>query len=131
MIYTPVAKSHQAAAVAFLNESAFATRQWAIDKEILRRIEPIGVTSRVGNTQRSVLGNLLSCQRFARLVEQEALDGSAAYRPADRVASTIAVAINCGWGLSRFPGCTRRTRATPQLIVRAERPQHRGIHGES
>jgi len=90
VIYTPVAKTRQAAAVAFLNENAFATPQWAIDKEILRRIEPIGVISRVGNAQRSVLGNLLSSQRFARLVEQEALDGSAAYRPADFLAAVRA-----------------------------------------
>src|SRR5271168_329439 len=60
VIYTPVAKSRQAAAVAFLNENAFATPQWALDKEILRRIEPIDAISRVGNAQRSVLANLLS-----------------------------------------------------------------------
>jgi hypothetical protein len=34
-----------------------------------------------------VLGNLLGSARFARLVEQEALDGSAAYRPADFLAA--------------------------------------------
>ena len=87
VIYTPVAKTRQAAAVAFLNENAFATPQWAIDKEILRRIEPLGAINRVGNAQRSVLGNLLSSARFARLVEQDALDGSAAYRPADFLAA--------------------------------------------
>ena len=37
VIFTPVAKARQAAAVAFLNDNAFATSQWAIDKEILRR----------------------------------------------------------------------------------------------
>src|ERR1022692_4672664 len=87
VIYTPVAKTRQAAAVAFLNENAFATPQWAIDKEILRRIEPLGAINRVGNAQRSVLGNLLGSARFARLVEQDALDGSAAYRPADFLAA--------------------------------------------
>jgi hypothetical protein len=87
VIYTPVAKTRQAAAVAFLNDNAFATPQWAIDKEILRRIEPLGAINRVGNAQRSVLGNLLSSARFARLVEQDALDGSAAYRPADFLAA--------------------------------------------
>jgi Met-zincin len=90
VLYVPVAKTRQAAAVAFLNDSAFATPKWAIDKEILRRIEPIGAISRVGNAQRSVLGNLLNGTRFARLVEQEALDGSAAYRPADFLATVRA-----------------------------------------
>jgi hypothetical protein len=87
VLYTPVVKARQAAAVTFLGENAFATPKWAIDKEILRRIEPIGAINRVGNAQRSVLGNLLSSARFARLVEQEALDGPAAYKPADFLAA--------------------------------------------
>jgi hypothetical protein len=87
VVFTPVAKVRQAAAVAFLNDNAFATPQWAIDKEILRRIEPLGAINRVGSAQRSVLGNLLNSARFARLVEQDALDGSAAYKPVDFLAA--------------------------------------------
>lgn len=87
VIFTPVARARQAAAVEFIDENAFATPQWAIDKEILRRIEPLGAINRVGNAQRSVLANLLNSARFARLVEQDALDGSAAYRPAEFLAA--------------------------------------------
>jgi uncharacterized protein DUF4953/uncharacterized protein DUF5117/uncharacterized protein DUF5118 len=87
VIFTPVPQARQAAAVAFLNDNAFATPKWAIDKEILRRIEPLGTISRVGNAQRSVMSNLLSSARFARLIEQDALDGSAAYKPADFLAA--------------------------------------------
>jgi hypothetical protein len=87
VIFAPVPKARQAAAVAFLNDNAFATPQWAIDTAILRRIEPFGAINRVGNAQRSVLGNLLNGARFARLVEQDALDGTAAYRPADFLAA--------------------------------------------
>jgi len=87
VIFTPVARTRQAGAVEFINENAFATPQWAIDKEILRRIEPLGAINRVGNAQRSVLGNLLNSARFARLIEQDALDGSAAYRPAEFLAA--------------------------------------------
>ncbi len=87
VLYTTVAKQHQAAAVTFLNENAFATPKWAIDKEILRRIEPLGAITRMGNAQRSVLSNLLSSPRFARLVEQQALDGQAAYAPEDLLAA--------------------------------------------
>jgi len=72
--------------VKFLNENAFATPTWAIDKDILRRIEPIGVLSRIRNAQSSVLNNLMNSSRFARLVEQEAIDGSAAYAPAEFLA---------------------------------------------
>ncbi len=78
-------KSRQTEAVTFLNDNAFATPTWAIDKDILRKIEPIGVLNRVRNAQNSVLNNLMSSARFARLVEQQALDGDAAYAPAEFV----------------------------------------------
>jgi hypothetical protein len=71
----------------FLAENAFATPRWAIDPEILRRIEPTGVLNRIRNAQSSVLGNLLSSPRFARLVEQQAVDGPSAYAPADFLAA--------------------------------------------
>ena len=81
VLYSPVAKDRQEAAVKFLNENAFTTPMWAIDPQILRRIEPIGVLGRIRNAQSSVLNNLLSSSRFARLVEQEAIDGASAYGP--------------------------------------------------
>lgn len=79
--FTVMPKARQAEAVRFLNDNAFATPTWAVDKDILRRIEAIGVLNRVRNAQNSVLNNLLSSSRFARLVEQSTLDGDAAYRP--------------------------------------------------
>jgi hypothetical protein len=84
--FTPVPKAHQMDAVKFLNANAFATPMWAVDKEIVRRIEPIGELNRIRNAQNSILNNLLSSARFARLVEQSALDGDAAYQPADFLA---------------------------------------------
>jgi len=87
VIFTAEPKKRQAAAVAFLDENAFATPKWALDKDILRRIEPLGAISRVANAQRSVLSNLLSSPRFARLIEQQALDGQAAYSPSDFLAA--------------------------------------------
>lgn len=81
-----IPKARQTEAVKFLSENAFATPTWAIDKDILRRIEPIGALNRVRNAQNSVLNNLLSSARFARLVEQQQLDGPAAYAPADFLA---------------------------------------------
>lgn len=81
-----IPKTRQVEAVKFLNDNVFATPTWAIDKEILRRIEPIGALNRVRNAQNSVLNNLLSSTRFARLIEQNALDGDAAYNPGDFLA---------------------------------------------
>lgn len=83
VIFRPVSRARQAEAVKFLNENAFATPAWAIDPQILRRIEPVGALSRIRNAQNRVLTNLLSSSRFARLVEQEAIDGAAAYRPSE------------------------------------------------
>ena len=78
-----VPKERQAAAVRFLNENAFATPSWAIKPEILRRIEAAGAVTRVNLAQERILNSLLNNARFDRLVEQEAIDGIAAYRPAD------------------------------------------------
>ena len=78
-----VPKERQAAAVRFLNENAFATPAWAVKPEILRRIEPSGALARVNLAQERILNSLLSNARFDRLVEQEAIDGAAAYKPAD------------------------------------------------
>jgi hypothetical protein len=83
VLFEPVAKTRQLAAVQFLNDNVFATPTWAIDKEILRRIEPIGAISRINNAQVRVLSTLMNSARFARLVEQEALDGAAAFGPTE------------------------------------------------
>ena len=87
MLFTPVPKERQQKAVAFLNDNAFATPIWAVDPQILRRIEPIGVLSRIRNAQNSVLVSLLNSSRFARVAEQEAIDGTSAYTPADFLAA--------------------------------------------
>ncbi len=84
--FTIVPKERQAAAVRFLNENAFATPSWALKPEILRRIEPSGAMARVNVAQERILNSLLNNTRFDRLVEQEAIDGMAAYRPADFMA---------------------------------------------
>src|ERR1041384_4356996 len=78
-----VPKERQAAAVRFLNENAFATPTWALKPDILRRIEAAGALTRVNLAQERILNSLLNNARFDRLVEQEAIDGAAAYRPAD------------------------------------------------
>jgi hypothetical protein len=86
VIFKPIARERQAAAVKFLNENAFQTPTWAINPEILRRIEPVGVLDRVRTGQMRVLNSLLSSARIGRLVEQETLDGVAAYKPLDFLA---------------------------------------------
>jgi hypothetical protein len=84
--FTIVPREKQVAAVRFLNDNAFATPTWALKPEILRRIEPSGAIARVNTAQMRVLNSLLNNSRFDRLVEQEAIDGAAAYRQGDFMA---------------------------------------------
>ena len=78
-----IPRAKQEAAVKYLVENAFKAPKWALNAEILRRIEPVGVLDRVEASQTRVLNSLLSSARVNRLVEQEAIDGAAAYAPLD------------------------------------------------
>jgi hypothetical protein len=84
--FTPVSRERQRLAVQFLNEHAFVTPSFFIKPDILRRIEANGVLARIRTSQSRVLTTLVSAPRLARLVEQEALDGAAAYRPSEFLA---------------------------------------------
>ena len=80
--FTPIALDLQREAVRFLNDRAFATPDFLVQTEVLRRIEPTGVLSRIRTSQRSILNFLLSADRVSRLVEQGAV-GEIGYRPVD------------------------------------------------
>jgi hypothetical protein len=82
-IFNLIPKEKQREAVKYLAENAFTTPTWMVDEEILRRIEPVGVIDRIRAAQSAVLNSLLSSARFARLVEQQALDGNLAYSPVE------------------------------------------------
>jgi hypothetical protein len=86
VLFTPIPKERQMAAVKFLNENVFATPAWIVKPEILRRIETNGALDRVRMAQQMIMTQLMNSARFARLVEQEAIDGDTAYRPVDFLA---------------------------------------------
>ena len=86
VIFTPLPRARQAAAVKFLNEKAFATPTFLIRTDILRRIEPAGVLERIRSAQTRVLNNLMSPARFTRLIEQESIDKTTAYKAVDFLA---------------------------------------------
>jgi hypothetical protein len=86
-IFNLIPKEKQKEAVKFLTENAFTTPAWMIDEEILRRIEPVGVIDRIHTAQSRVLTQLLNSARFARLLEQETLDGNLAYSPVEFLAT--------------------------------------------
>ena len=79
--FTPVPPARQAEAVSFLLANAFATPRFLIKPDVLRRIEPTGARDRVRNAQSAVMNSLLQTARIERLIEQSALDGTAAYAP--------------------------------------------------
>ncbi len=86
-VFSLIPKEKQREAVKFLTENAFTTPAWMIDEEILRRIEPVGVIDRIHTAQNRVLTQLLNSARFARLLEEETLDGNLAYSPVEFLAS--------------------------------------------
>src|SRR5262249_26450450 len=81
--FSPVSRERQIAAVKFLHENAFKVPVFAVNPDVLRRIEPVGVLDRVKTSQTRVLTTLLENARIGRLIEQEAIDGAAAYKATD------------------------------------------------
>lgn len=78
--FTPVPKARQAAAVRFLLDHGFSTPSFLVQADLLRRIEPAGIVTRLWVAQTSLMNALLQSSRLDRLVEQAALD-PAAYSP--------------------------------------------------
>jgi hypothetical protein len=77
MVYEPVPAPQQRRALAFLQDYAFQAPEWLLDDAVLRRIEHSGAIERVRNAQASVLNRLLDPARLVRMIEADALDGSA------------------------------------------------------
>jgi len=78
-VYTHVKKSHQKKCMNFLNDQLFETPTWMIDKNILNKIEFAGITNRIRSTQSRTLNSILDFGKMARLIENEAINGKAAY----------------------------------------------------
>ncbi len=79
LVYTPVPKSKQVAALNFLNRQLFSTPSWMIDNEILQRIEFNGFMNRLRNLQVRSLNQLFAGDRLIRLMEMEAIHGAGQY----------------------------------------------------
>mgnify|MGYP003322973004 FL=1 len=61
----------------------FQTPSWLIDKTIFERIEYSGSVERIRKLQERTLKNLLSLGKMARLIENETLNGSGAFKLTD------------------------------------------------
>jgi len=79
-VYTHVDKGHQENCLQFLHENLFETPEWLLDDEIFNRIEYSGSVERVRSLQVRTLNNLLRLGRLARMIENETMNGSDAYK---------------------------------------------------
>jgi hypothetical protein len=84
--FKPVSKERQQAAVRMLLDQGLANPKWALNPEILRRIEPEGAVARMRAAHTQILSSILTPSRMNRLIEQEALEGAKAYAPAEFLA---------------------------------------------
>jgi len=78
-VYSHVDKNHQKLCINFLHTHLFDTPNWIIEKNILDKIEFAGITNRIRSIQSSYLNSLLDFGRMARMIENEALNGTNAY----------------------------------------------------
>ncbi|MEB2782353.1 zinc-dependent metalloprotease [Algoriphagus sp. C2-6-M1] len=77
--YTPTSKEEQVNSMKFLNENVFTTPEWLLQEEILNNIQPSGAISSIGTLQSRLLSSVLRMDRLERMIENQALNASAAY----------------------------------------------------
>jgi len=73
IVYTPVPAEIQRNSMEWLVREAFASPDWILNHEILRRIEGVGAMDRIRRYQVGAINSLLDPIRIGRLMETEAL----------------------------------------------------------
>lgn len=78
-VYTHLPKAKQKAAVTFLNQELFKTPTWMIDQKQSEKFQHAGLVNQVRAVQANTLNSVFDFSRLARMIENEALNGSSAY----------------------------------------------------
>ena len=78
-VFTHVDRKRQTESMQFLHKQLFETPYWMLDKNILSKIKPAGSIEKIRGMQVRTLNDLLSFDRLARVIENEALNGAQAY----------------------------------------------------
>jgi hypothetical protein len=91
VVYTPIEPDYQRKAMRFIDEHVLQTPTWALDADLLRRLEHAGAVERIRAYQELAVQRLLNHARLARMIEHEAFLGDATYRPADMLDDTRAM----------------------------------------
>ncbi len=89
-IYKHVEKAKQKDAISFLNKQLFDTPNWLIDPKILHRIEETGMAERIRSMQDQALAQLFFTERMKRMVENNAINGNAAYSLSEMMDDLVA-----------------------------------------
>ncbi|MBA3639428.1 MAG: zinc-dependent metalloprotease [Acidobacteria bacterium] len=87
-VYTAIAPDYQKKAMRFIDEHVLQTPTWALDHDMLRRLEHAGAVERIRAYQELAVKRLLNHARLARLIEHEAFLGDKTYRPAEMLDDT-------------------------------------------
>ncbi len=80
-VYTPIEADYQRKAMQFLDEHVLATPTWALNPEVLRRIEHAGAVERIRAYQELAVQRFLNHARIARHIEHETFLGDETYTP--------------------------------------------------
>jgi hypothetical protein len=88
VVYTPIEPAYQRKAMRFIDEHVLQTPAWALDANMLRRLEHAGAVERIRAYQELAVQRLLNHARLARMIEHEAFLGDATYRPAQMLDDT-------------------------------------------
>ena len=84
--YTHLPAEEQRKALDFLNAEVFSSPDWLMPRRVVVNLGPSGIIDRMRELQGRQLNNLLQADRLERMVENEALNGKAAYTATDMLA---------------------------------------------
>lgn len=90
VVYTPVEPAYQRKAMKFIDEQVLATPRWALDADVLRRLEHAGAVERIRAYQELAVQRLLNAARIGRMIEHEAFHGARTYTPVQMLDDTRA-----------------------------------------
>jgi hypothetical protein len=81
-VYQAIEPEYQRKAMRFIDEHVLRTPTWALNRDVLRRLEHAGAVERIRAYQELAVQRLLNHARLARMIEHQAMLGDATYTPA-------------------------------------------------
>jgi hypothetical protein len=90
-VYTPIEAEYQRKAMRFIDEHVLQTPHWALNLDVLRRLEHAGAVERIRAYQELAVQRLLNHARLARMIEHETFLGTETYTPTQMLDHTRAM----------------------------------------